>query len=482
MCEQFMARVISLEVSNCMKKSLRTQLTLTIALLSLFTVAFISLLANVFINQKFKSYITDQQKQTTEEIANSLSAQYNTFSRTWNKNSIHIIGMNALYDGYIITVYDNKNSVVWDAQQHDMTLCTMVMSDISQRMQQKYPRIHGEFVSQDIDLSSDNLVVGKVTIQYFGPYFLNENDFQFLRALNSILLCTGIVSLICSIVIAWLLSRRISNPITKIISIAGEISKGNYETRFQGEVNTKELSDLIHSINHLATSLHEQEGLRKQLTADVAHELRTPLTSIGTFLEAMIEGVWEPTGDRLQSCYEEIQRITKLVRDLEQLAKVESDNLKLQKEPFDILQVIQTVSSYFELEQKNKNLEIQIDGHSCTVVADKDRISQVLLNLLSNAMKYSKDDGHVKIHVWETDTMVQVRIQDDGIGIPKEELAFVFERFYRADKSRNRKTGGAGIGLAIVKSIVTAHGGNVWVESELGKGSCFYVSLPKIDV
>lgn len=480
-----MVKAISLEVSNWMKRSLRTHITLTIALLSFFTVALISLLANVFINQKFKAYITDQQMQKTKELASSLSQQYNRTANKWNKNFIHTIGMNALYDGYIIAVYDNEGTIVWDAQKHDMTLCTQVMADISKRMQEKYPRIHGEFISKDYSLVQEDTMkgqvatIGKVAISYFGPYFLSENDFQFLSALNSILICTGVVSLICSLVIGWLLSRRISDPITKIITIAGEISEGNYDTRFEGETNTKELNELIYSVNHLAVSLNEQEGLRKQLTADVAHELRTPLTTIGTFLEAMIEGVWEPTGERLQSCYEEISRITKLVKDLERLAKVESDNLKLQKESIDLLHVIQSVSSYFEIELRNKNLNLQIEGSSCTVIADKDRISQVILNLLSNAIKYTKEFGQIKIRIDETESFGQFSIKDDGIGVSKEEQPFIFERFYRADKSRNRKTGGAGIGLAIVKSIVEAHGGNVEVESELGKGSCFYVSLPK---
>lgn len=474
-----MVRDINLEVSNCMKRSLRTHLTLTIALLSFFTVALISLLANVFINQKFKAYILDQQMQKTNEIATSLSEQYDNSINVWNKDFIHVIGMNALYDGYIIAVYDNEDDVVWDAQQHDMTLCTRVMADISKRMLEKYPKIHGEFVSQDYDLIQGDKVVGKVAISYFGPYFLNENDFQFLSALNSILIGTGIVSLICSLIIGWILSRHISNPITKIINIAGEISKGNYNTRFVGETNTQELNELIYSINHLAASLSDQEGLRKQLTADVAHELRTPLTTIGTFLEAMIEGVWEPTQERLQSCYEEINRITKLVKDLERLAKVESDNLKLQKESIDLLQVIRSVSSYFEFELKNKKLNLQIEGDSSIVIGDRDRISQVILNLLSNAIKYTKEDGHIKITVIDTESYGEFCIEDDGIGVSKEEQDFIFERFYRADKSRNRKTGGAGIGLAIVKSIVEAHGGNVWVESEPGKGSRFYVSLPK---
>jgi len=258
-----------------------------------------------------------------------------------------------------------------------------------------------------------------------------------------------------------------------------EIAEGNYEIRFTEHTGTKELDALVSSINNLASTLEKQEVIRKQLTSDVSHELRTPLTTIGTHIEAMIEGVWEPTTDRLTSCYEEINRITNLVKDLEQLSKVENDNLKLNITSVDISEVIETIKGNFETELYNKSLNVSVVGTAGTIPVDKERISQVIINLLSNAIKYTPDFGKIEITLEDYETSLVIQVKDNGIGIPEEELPFIFERFYRADKSRNRRTGGAGIGLAIVKSVVHAHGGKVEVSSKLETGTVFRVLLPR---
>jgi signal transduction histidine kinase len=210
--------------------------------------------------------------------------------------------------------------------------------------------------------------------------------------------------------------------------------------------------------------LARQEELRKQLTADVAHELRTPLTAVGTNLEAMAEGALTPTAERLNACYGELQRLGKLVADLESLAKTESEILKLKLAPVDLLEVAGEV---FET----------VSGECVTVQADRERILQVLNNLRTNAEKYG--DGGIFVTVKNSGRYGEITVADDGYGISEEDLPHIFERFYRADKSRTRATGGAGVGLAIVKSIVNAHGGTVGVESRTGEGSAFTVRLKK---
>lgn len=464
------------------KKSLKTQFSLSIALVVLITVALISILSNIFINLKFKNYISQQQKNKTEALVSSLNQQYNKSENKWNTDFIHMIGMYALYDGYIIKVYEPDGSSVWDAELHDMTLCTQVMADISEHMQKKYPGINGEFTSKEYSLVQGSEEIGIATISYYGPYFLSESDFQFLSALNLILIMTGIISLSFAVFIGWMMARRISRPITKTVDMTKEISDGNYGIRFEARTKTRELDLLVTAINNLAASLEQQEGLRKQLTADVAHELRTPLATIGTHIEAMIEGIWEPTTERLESCYEEISRITNLVKDMERLSKVESDNLKLNIAPVDISNLAEKIKTNFETDIYNKNLDVSISGKAGIVMADRERISQVMINLLSNAIKYTPESGKIEIILNESQTEMMIQVKDNGIGIPDEQLPFVFERFYRADKSRNRNTGGAGVGLAIVKSIVLAHGGKVEAESKLEEGSVFRVILPKKEI
>lgn len=460
------------------KQSLRRRLSLTIAAVVLLTVSIISILANVSINRKFKDYIEVQQSQKTDELISSLSQQYNPDTEDWNTDFIHVLGMYALYDGYIIKVYDNQGTGIWDAEKHDMSLCNQVMADISLRMKEKYPRMNGEFTAHTYELMQGGEKVGSASLNYYGPFFLSENDFQFLRALNTILLSAGIVSLVLAVMIGWRLAKRISEPLSKAVTISREISEGNYEIGFDKDTNIKELDGLTQAITNLAGSLKEQEGLRKRLTADVAHELRTPLTTVSTHLEAMIEGVWEPTKERLSSCQEEVKRISNLVKDLEKLARVESDNLKLNKTSMDLYELVKTVSRTCEAEIYHQNLKVTIEGEPLMITADRDRISQVILNLLLNAVKYTPEHGNIRMEVSKVHDHAEFIIEDTGSGIEEKELPFVFERFYRADKSRNRKSGGAGLGLAIVKSIVTAHGGRVEVKSTVGKGSEFKVILP----
>ncbi len=302
---------------------------------------------------------------------------------------------------------------------------------------------------------------------------------KFLNSLNRILIWVSIFSLAFSVLVGFIMAKRISHPILRTARVAKQISDGDYNVRIEETANTKEVNELTKSINHLADSLGKQENLRKQLTADVAHELRTPLTTLQTHIEAMVEGVWQPTTERLQSCYDETIRLGKLVKDLESLARVDSNNLRLEKTQVNLLEVVKKVLLNFEAELKNKDMHVLTSGSCSDIFADHDRISQVVINLLSNAVKYTLQGGNINIDLSETDRSITLSIQDNGIGIPSEELPFIFERFYRADKSRNRKTGGTGIGLAIVKSIITAHGGTVEVQSVLNEGSHFKVTLPK---
>lgn len=458
-------------------KSLRKQLSLSILLTLLITIGLIGLLSNWFMNREFEKYITELGRERRENIVDDLGRQFDGFKRNWKLDYVHAIGMNALYDGYILKLYDAGGNMVWDAENHDMSLCGQIMNEISARMEER--GAEGGFVDNTYEIDQNGKRVGAVSIKYYGPFFMNEADFNFINVMNTVLLVIGILSSACSVVVGCLLARRISRPVTKTAYIAKQISKGNYDIRFEPGTRIRELDDLADAINHLSDALKSQEKLRKQMTADVAHELRTPLTALSSHLEAMIEGLWDATPERLKSCHEEVKRLGTLVEDLGQLAKIEGENLVLNKSRMDLFEIVHTVSDTMKGEISKKNLSLSIEGSPVFAEADKNRFSQVVANLLSNAVKYTPEGGAIGIEVYETDRLGIVKVTDTGIGIPETELPLIFERFYRTDKSRNRKSGGAGIGLAIVKSIVNAHGGTVTVESIKEQGSCFTVSIPK---
>lgn len=460
-----------------MLRSLRAQLSLSILLILLITVALISVFSNWYINREFEDYITRQENERSKSIVSDLVNQYNGLSRGWNQNFLHTIGMYSLYDGYMLKIYGADGAVLWDAEHHDMSLCSQIMDEISERM--KDVKKSGNFVTNVYDITRDGKAVGSVSITYYGPFFFTENDYLFIKTLNTVLLVIGLLSAAFAVVSGSLLASRIARPITKTAYIATQISMGNYNIRFESTPDTRELGDMVFAINHLAEALSEQESLRKRLTSDVAHELRTPLSAVGAYLEAMIEGIWEATPERLQSCHEEIKRLGNLVADLERLSKIEDGSMNLNKTQADLYEIARTAIHNLEPKAMEKNLSLSIAGDSSYVDVDRERIIQVVMNLLSNAINYTPPSGHICVNVSEAGQNGIISVKDDGIGIPEHELPFIFERFYRTDKSRNRKTGGTGIGLTIAKSIVEAHGGKIKVESSLDTGSCFTIMLPQ---
>lgn len=459
-----------------MFRSLRAQLSLSILLIAFVTVGLISVFSNWFINREFENYVMRQEKERSIKIADDLSTGYSNITG-WSEDFLHTVGMYSLTDGYILKIYSITGEKLWDAENHDMSLCEKIMSEISERMAKA--KKSGDFVTSDFDIQYNGYKVGSVSITYYGPFFFTENDYLFIKTLITVLFVIALLSALFSIVAGGLMARRLSRPIVKTAYIASQISEGNYNIRFENTPRIRELDDMVQSINQLAKALEEKENLRKRLTSDVAHELRTPLASVGTHLEAMIEGMWEATPERLQSCYDEVKRIGMLVADLQQLSNTENQNLQLHYTELDMLELSEKVFANFKADVLKKKINVSTSGESVTVNVDRERFSQVLINLISNAIKYTQEGGSIFIDVSDSGEFCIVKISDTGIGIPAEDLPYIFERFYRTDKSRNRKTGGTGIGLTIAKSIVEAHGGKIEVQSDVGKGSSFTVVLPK---
>lgn len=460
-----------------MKLTIRQKISLGIIAVVIVVILLFSIVSQWSIRREFRSYIEGQQSKKTENIVSSLSTTFVPINNTWNLDEIHAIGMSALYEGFIIKVNDKAGNTVWDAQVHDMGLCNQVRNDIITRMDKE--RNGGEFTNHEYDLMQENVTIGSVRISYYGPYFYSQDDFLFLQTLNSITYFISGFALILALVIGFFLAKNISKPILNAVNTTNEIASGNYTVRSLTETNVIELNELSSSINKMADSITAQESLRKQLTIDVAHELRTPLTAISTHLEAMIEGIWEPTNERLTSCHEEVNRIISIVKDLEQLELIENNRYKLRYSTVSLKELIRKICNNFAIQIKEKKLQLSIEGEEeLQIEGDYDRVTQVIVNLLSNAIKYTNEGDSIHIKIGREKEMAVLYIEDTGIGISKEQLPYIFERFYRVDKSRNRKTGGAGIGLTIVNSIVASHGGKITIHSELGRGTIVKVELP----
>ena len=458
------------------KKTLRTQLSLIIALLVFISISLISIVSTELINQQFENYLTQVQIEKSETIKNSILQQYDEENNTWQLPAIHAIGMYALNEGYIISLNDGTNTL-WDATNHDMEKCEQVMKDIAKRMNESHGLEMSERTTKNIPLQVNDRHVATLTIEYYGPFFLSENDAIFISTLHIVVFAIGSIAMVCAMIIGSILAKRISKPIKESVAIANTIAHGNYSVRFSQKPTTKEVEELMQAIQELVTALDEQERLRKQLTQDVAHELRTPLTTITTHLDAIIDGIWLPSNERLVSLQEEIKRITSIVSDLESLAHYESETLRLHKQKIDVFALTQKLCKQHEIAFFKKQITLQLKGEPCFVEVDEKRISQAILNILTNAIKYTPNKGIINVSCTHDNHFVYLSIRDNGIGIEEKELPFIFDRFYRADKSRNRENGGAGIGLTITKQIVALHDGKINVVSSVDKGTTFTIQL-----
>jgi signal transduction histidine kinase len=244
-------------------------------------------------------------------------------------------------------------------------------------------------------------------------------------------------------------------------------------------ISIPEINRFANSFNHLAISLQGVEERRRELTSDLAHELRSPITVIHGYLEMLNAGMTQMNPDILAQMAQEIERLMRLVDDLLELSKIETGYLPLQLQPLYLAPILKEMVTTFKAAslQANCQLQLRVLNDLPPAYADRDRVKQILINLISNAITYTPN-GRVTIRAWSRDDDLWIAVTDTGIGIAQEDLPKVFERFWRADKSRDIRTGGAGIGLAITKRLVELHNGKIEVESELGKGSMFKFSLP----
>lgn len=300
---------------------------------------------------------------------------------------------------------------------------------------------------------------------------------HFERAVLGSILWTslGVFLLVC--LLSYVVARKLSRPLVDMRKAAEEMTKGDLKIRVHTKGND-ELQELAHSLNRLASQLEEQELARVNMTSDIAHELRTPLTTLKSHIEAMVDGVFEITTERLHSFREEIERLISLVEDLEQLTAYEAPDFSLTKEREDIGKVIQQSIDTIKESFNRKGVELYFKECSCYLPFDRNRLIQVFLNVLTNALKFTPKGGTVTVETQIGKEDIQIIIKDTGIGMGTDEANRVFERFYRTEKSRNRRYGGSGIGLTIAKQLIDAHQGNIWIESMPGKGSCVYIALP----
>lgn len=286
------------------------------------------------------------------------------------------------------------------------------------------------------------------------------------RSLDRSLLWTFSIAALLGIAMAVVIARVITVPIERLTSATRRMEQGDLTVRVAAG-GGPELTELAHGFNAMAEALDRNEELRRRMVSDVAHELRAPLTNIRCELESMQDGLISPTPERIASLHQDTMHLARLVDDLQMLALAEAGRLEIHSEQVNVAALVRRVAT---------DGRIATDGpDDLMVMADPTRVIQILTNLINNAVMHA---DRVRVEWNECDGAAVIRVIDNGAGIPADQLPHIFERFYRVDPSRSRSSGGAGLGLSIVKQLVLAQGGRVWGESAVGEGSTFSFTLP----
>jgi signal transduction histidine kinase len=343
----------------------------------------------------------------------------------------------------------------------------------------------GAVSQRDLDngvpIEADGEVVG-----YLLPAFRNPPDWPldtgqaaFLFRVRRILWVGVAAALAVALIVGGVLFRSITAPLRELTAASEAIAEGDLSARAD-VYGQDEVAQLANAFNDMAESLAQMERARRNQTADIAHELRTPLTVLQGTLEAMLDGVYTTDRENLQAALSQTRTLSRLIEDLRLLALADAGKLHLEKSRLELGSFLNEVVEAYRPQARERGIAMTLEPPSRApmVSADRDRLYQVMVNLLSNALRYVPEGGHIWVEVDEAPQDVVVSVIDDGPGVASEDLPHLFKRFWRADRARRRATGGTGLGLSIASHIVEAHGGRMWAENPPGKGLIVRFSLP----
>ena len=450
--------------------SIRRKLSIILVASSVIAILLTALFVNLTINKIFNKYLIDNQKKRDVRIVEYFQEVYKRDGK-WNKDAGTETIHEAYMSNYCLTLLNINKKEVWG----------MNPNDITEKAHQKLlnSKNNGEYTSKEYEIKSGENIVGYVTIGQYSPVLLSNDDVNFKVYVNISMVASVIVTLLITILISLYISKQFSIPIKAVSDMSVNLSKGDFNSRSYSKSNIVEIESLQTSINTLGEKLNAQDLLRKRLVSDISHEIRTPLNVLQNNLEAMIDEVFPVTTERLVSLDDEVIRFGKLLNNLNTLKEFESGEIPLTTEYIDVKEIIYSVCEDFSsvLKEKNITLNYNVDNKvNYIILGDKDKIKQVFINLISNAAKFNKNNGDIAVGISKNKSKIIINVKDNGIGIKKEDLSFIFERLYRGDKSRHEIEGN-GIGLTVVKNILLRHSASIEVNSEMGKGSEFIIKF-----
>jgi len=458
---------------------MRIKLLISFVLLVFVSVSVVIILAYQGVANEVRSFMFRGSMVRAQEIATSLEEYYQV-NQTWQgaEALLGISGANAGIMGH------GRGAGSGQGMMGNMMNQRLRLANAEGRIlyDSSTAQVEGslsvEEVSNTIQLKNDGVIVGYLLPESAMVYSAADEQFLLSRLTRAALIA-GLLGAGLSLLLAFFLAYQLMRPVRALTRAAKMVEKGDFSQRVPVHGND-ELAQLSTTFNNMADSLQKSQESRRAMTADIAHELRTPLAVQMAHLEALQDGIYPLTPENLEPILEQNQMLNHLVEDLRTLTLADAGQLKLDLVTTDIQSLVERVVVRFKPQAASRQVDLQmtIPPGNSSVMVDPARIEQILNNLLSNALRYTPDGGKIEIVLKADGKKLLVSVHDNGPGISKEALPYIFERFYRADRSRSRSEGGSGLGLAIALQIAALHGGKLTAGNDPQGGAIFTLSLP----
>jgi len=455
------------------------KIAIVMVLIAVSGLLFVSFYLNYRLNENFNEFLYNERVERIEEIETLIENRFEA-GNSWEQIENIIIDLK-FTSGFDYLITDTQENILFSNIQ-------------GKRMNMSSNIGHSPMGGRNDSINLKNQIenFNKVSLdnneQTFGYLYWrlppqqninNEQGQIFVEKMNRVIIITAIIIIILTIIISLIFSKYLTVPILKMNKFANKVAEGDFENELEIRAND-ELTELGNSLNEMTKKLDHLNKIRKKSTADLAHELRTPLTTIKSYLEGIEDGILKADQKTISEINEELERLVLLVNRLGSLTDAERKKVYIEKEKIEVNKLLTNIIQKFTKKAQKKNVEIIKDldyEKDFLIYTDGESLEIIFNNLISNAVKYNKNGGYVKItSKLEKDYLV-IKIEDDGIGIKEKDIPYIFERFYRADSSRSKETKGTGIGLAVVKELIEALSGKIEVESG-ESGSIFTIYLP----
>jgi two-component system, OmpR family, sensor histidine kinase BaeS len=464
-----------------MRKSIYIKLALAFMLVALITSGLIAVFIRITSADRLFKLVVDQQSDTMEQGA----ANYYSASGSWD--GVDVVWNQIQPQGGAMIVNfagDVPPNAPRDVFEHRSLFG---LADANGKVVVPigpYNQIGMQLSNRQLKSGTSVIVneiqVGTIlTADRFSGY--NPAETLFLQRTNQGLVYAMLGALGVALVLGLLFARSFARPLQELTKAARAMAHGELEQKVKA-TSQDEIGELALAFNQMSQEVASANQQRRQMTADIAHDLRTPLTVIAGYVESMRDGILKPTPERLTVIYTEIERLQQMVTDLRMLSQADAGELHLNPQPVAPRLLLERAAELFQhhAERQNVHLAIQIEGDVPEIKVDESRMMQVMDNLISNALHYTPEGGKITLGAHKKENSVELIVQDTGSGIPAEEIPMIFNRFHRVEKSRHAEEGESGLGLAIVKALVEANGGQIWAESEEGKGTTMHMAFPAI--